>query len=220
MHANFWHERWKNNQIGFHQPSVNPSLLHYWPQLGISQGTVFVPLCGKSLDMVWLAEQGLQVLGVELSRLALTHFFEQQQLTPRITRQQDFEHWQAGPYTLLCGDFFQLTAAQLQAVNAVYDRAALVALPASLRQQYSAALQNLLPASAPILLQTFEYDQAQMDGPPFSVDAAEVQTLFGHWRQIDCLSCADTLAQNERFQAKGLRTLHESVYQLHGNSDE
>ena len=214
MQANFWHERWQNNQIGFHQSAINAYLQRYWPRLKLTSGQVFVPLCGKSLDMVWLAEQGHSVLGIEIDRLAIEAFFEEQQLSPEITSQHGFEYWQAGSYTLLCGDFFALQAAQLSAVAAVYDRAALVAMPTAMRRDYAAKLSRLLPAGTPMLLITFEYDQNQMNGPPFAVLEPEVQSLFEAWSLVERLASDDALAANARFRAKGLTALQESAYRL------
>ena len=214
MQADFWHERWQTNQIGFHQGTINDYLQRSWSQLRLASGQVFVPLCGKSRDMVWLVEQGHSVLGIELDRLAVDAFFEEQQLTPTISKRHGFEYWQTGPYTLLCGDFFALSAHQLSAVTAVYDRAALVAMPPDMRPDYAEKMTQLLPDGTSLLLITFEYDQNQMNGPPFAVLEPEVQCLFGAWSTLSRIASKEALFDNPRFRAKGLSALQESAYLL------
>jgi thiopurine S-methyltransferase len=215
MQPQFWHERWEAQQIGFHQNHVHVYLPHLWPQLQVPPGAqVFVPLCGKSLDMLWLLEQGQQVLGVEISPVAVSAFFADNGLTP--TRQQigAFEVWHWDKVTLLCGDFFDLQAHHLAQIGAVYDRASLIALPPSLRNRYAAHLASLLPPATPMLLVTLEYPHNEMNGPPFSVDATEVKTLFAPAFTLERLEQRDILATEPHLQRKGLTALSESAYHL------
>lgn len=216
MHAEFWHQRWQSNQIGFHRQAFHSLLIKYFPKLkpGTNTGTVFVPLCGKSNDMQYLAEQGCNVLGVEIDRSAIAAFFSEHDLSPQVLEQHNFECWQAGLYTLLCGDFFALQPVHTQSINAVYDRAALIALPPDMRVQYAAAMQRLVPVGMPMLLITLEYDQAEMDGPPFAVSRAEIERLFAAWDKLEFLENAAVLDQHPNFRDKGLTALHESVYLL------
>lgn len=214
MNPDFWHERWQRGEIGFHQGEVNPYLIRHWPALAVTGGTVFVPLCGKSLDMAWLREQGHEVLGVELSPLAVQGFFAEHGHTPQHSTDERFNRCEANGIRLLCGDFFDLTAADLQHVTAVYDRAALIALPPELRARYVRHLVSLLPAGAQILLVTVDYPQEEMTGPPFAVSVAAVEALYRPYADIELLARLDVLAQNPRFQARGMSSLHENIFAL------
>jgi thiopurine S-methyltransferase len=215
MEPNFWHQRWQQNQIGFHQGEVNPYLCKYWGLLGVpAPARILVPLCGKSLDLLWLVQQGYQVEGVELSELAVRAFFDEQGLTPRQRRQGEWQVWESDNLRLWCGDFFKLSAAQLGPIDAVYDRAALIALPAAMRQAYARHMQSLVGA-VPHLLITLDYPQARMDGPPFSVEQAEVAALFGErYSGTRPHACDDVLASNPHLQQRGLERLNECVYLL------
>lgn len=214
MEPNFWHQRWENNKIGFHLGQVNPYLVQYWPDLGLHAGSrIFVPLCGKSLDMLWLAEQGHDVIGVEISPIAVRAFFEDNQLNPEVTQQGAFEIWSVDQITILLGDYFELSPAQLGEVEAVYDRASLVALPQEMRPDYVDHLNALCP-SVPRLLITLDYDQACMGGPPFAVSNEEVQELYQDRSSLILLEDCDVLAANERFRQQGLDRLVEAVWRI------
>jgi thiopurine S-methyltransferase len=215
MHREFWLERWQNNEIGFHSDSFNPHLLHYWPQFALPPGSsVLVPLCGKSRDMLWLREQKAQVIGVELSPLAITAFCEENQINTDVITEGPFTISRGDRIALYGGDFFELGANQLADVQAVYDRAALVALPADLRKNYVAHLRKHLSPGVAILLLTFDYDQQEMAGPPFSVQPQEVEALYGDWCEIVPLFSAEILEREPRFRARGLTGLHEHVFAL------
>jgi thiopurine S-methyltransferase len=212
MKPEFWHQRWESNQIGFHEGQVNAYLAPHYAQLSLAPGqAVFVPLCGKSVDLRWLADQGAHVLGVELSPIAVESFFAEQGLTPRTRKEGAFAVWESGPIRVLCGDYFALTPAELAGVHAVYDRAALIALPPERRADYVAHLNQLLPGARRTLLVTLEYPQEQMQGPPFSVPEREVRLLFADAR-IEHLGTQDVLADNPRFREKGLTSLLECAY--------
>jgi thiopurine S-methyltransferase len=157
MHPDFWHQRWADNQIGFHQDAPTPLLLKHWGSLGVAPGAkVFVPLAGKSRDMAWLASQGHRVLGVELSPLAVEQFFAEHGLQPDTRESRYGRHYEAGGIELVVGDAFGLDAELLRDCAAAFDRAALIAL---------------------------EYPQAEREGPPFSVPQDEVQALYeADWR--------------------------------------
>ena len=215
MEPDFWHDRWQKNQIGFHQSDINPHLRQYWAELAVPTGApVFVPLAGKSRDMLWLRGQGHPVIGVEISPLAVAAFFNENQLEPELERLDEFTIHRAEGITLYCGDAFNLSADLLVDVGAVYDRASLVALPAALRQRYASHLLATLPEQAPTLLVTFEYLQQEMSGPPFSVSEAEVQSLYASTRKIDKLFDEDVLHQEPKFQERGLSWVREKVYRL------
>lgn len=215
MQPAFWHNRWENDLIGFHQQQVNPYLQQHWPALGIASGArVLVPLCGKSLDMAWLAAQGHDVLGVELSERAVKDFFSEHEREPQVSQQGAFTVYRSEGIELWCGDFFALTAGDVRGCTGLYDRAAIIALPPAMRERYVAHLQQLLPSPCKGLLITLDYDQAVTDGPPFAVPDEEVERLFGeHW-QLAIAAQDDVLAQSPRFIKAGADRLLERVYRL------
>jgi thiopurine S-methyltransferase len=214
MDPEFWHRRWRKNEIAFHQQEINTHLQQFWNRLGLQPGDrVFVPLCGKSLDMLWLAGQGQPVLGVEISQVAVESFFRENDLNPQIRQANSFQIWEAELITLLCGDFFALTRADLATVAGVYDRASLIALPPAMRQQYASQLLAILPPKVSVLLVTLEYPQETMQGPPFSVEEAEVRTLYENAYAVERLYVHDALPENPRFQDR-LTRLEEKIYQL------
>ncbi|PRA27225.1 thiopurine S-methyltransferase [Pseudomonas poae] len=215
MEPEFWQDRWARNQIGFHLPDVNPYLQRHWPQLGMAEGAkVLVPLCGKSLDLMWLASQGHRVMGVELSEQAVESFFSEQNLTPRISQQGVFKVYQADSIEIWCGDFFALDAQTLADCTALYDRAALIALPPLMRAQYTEHLNTLLRSGCQGLLITLDYDQTQKAGPPFAVADAEVRVLMGEYWSLALLETQDILGDSWKFVQDGVTRLEERVYQL------
>ncbi|WLH31737.1 thiopurine S-methyltransferase [Pseudomonas canadensis] len=215
MEPKFWQERWARNQIGFHLSEVNPYLQRHWPQLAVAEGSkVLVPLCGKSLDLVWLASHGLRVMGVELSEQAVEAFFSEQNLVPRITRRSAFTVYQADLIEVWCGDFFALDAEALVGCAALYDRAALIALPPLMRAQYAEHLSRLLPSGCQGLLITLDYDQTQKAGPPFAVTDDEVKVLFGSDWTLRALQEQDVLEESWKFVQEGVTRLDERVYRL------
>ncbi|MCP5426152.1 MAG: thiopurine S-methyltransferase [Gammaproteobacteria bacterium] len=215
MEPKFWHDRWHKNEIGFHQETGNPHLRAFWASLGLTaRHHVFVPLCGKSRDMIWLAEQGHTVLGVELSEIAVRDFFREQALTPKKSSAGPFEVWEIDELRLLCGDFFDLQATDLSDVDGVYDRASLIALPEDMRKGYVRHLLKILPPDAPLLLVTLEYPQETMNGPPFSVHEEEVHALYGARYAVELLKTHDGLAESPRFRDRGLPFMHEKVFHL------
>lgn len=215
MQPDFWHDRWQQNQIGFHQDAINLHLQQFWPKLGIALGhAVFVPLCGKSVDMLWLRAQGYAVVGVELSPLAVQAFFSENGLQATTTTQDRYSVYEADGIRLYCGDFFDLTAEDMKGVRAVYDRASLIALPPDMRPAYAAHMRQLLVAGTKILLVTFDYPQHEMNGPPFSVQESEVRALYGDHCTIECIHTADILEQETRFRDRGVTRMQEKVYLL------
>lgn len=197
MHHDFWHQRWQTQQIGFHKSEVNPFLLAHFQALRLPTGTrVFVPLCGKSLDISWLLAHGFQVVGVELSQLAVDALFTELGLTPEITISGSLSRYYAENIEIFQGDFFELSHQQLGHVDATYDRAALIALPTEMRKQYCQHLMNITQ-TAPQLLISLAYDQSLIAGPPFSVNAAEVSAHYEPTYTLATLSSS--------YQAKGLK---------------
>lgn len=215
MQHDFWHRRWADNQIGFHQDAPTPLMLKHWPSLQVPTGArVFVPLAGKTHDMAWFAAQGYRVLGVELSRIAVEAFFAEQHLTPTVRESRLGRHYQAGNIELICGDAFALDEDALADCAAVFDRAALIALPPELRRRYAAGLYARLPPGCRGLLITLEYPQHEKSGPPFSVTGEEVHALYGTDWNIGMLERRDILQSQPKFVEEGVTTLHTSVYRL------
>lgn len=221
MDREFWYQRWRAGETGFHDTDVNPLLVRYWPGLEVDRSDrVFVPLCGKSVDMVWLASRGHRVLGVELSPIAVEAFFDEQGLDPRVRHRDGLEIWDAGDIRVYCGDFFALDRALTGRIGAVYDRAALIALPETMRADYVRHLRSLLPpAGAPMLLVTLDYDAAEMDGPPFPVTHDEVDDRFGVGWRIEQVHVEDALAGSPRLRERGLTALSQAVYRLLPRAD-
>lgn len=215
MDADFWLERWREGRTHFHQPRVTPLLQKYWPALELPAGSqVLVPLCGKSLDMLWLAQQGLRVLGSELSQLAVEQFFSENDLQPAIHQSALGSHYIAGDIEIICGDIFNLDAATLNVCSGVYDRAALVALPAAMRARYVSHVYGQLSDQYRGLLMTLDYPQAEMDGPPFSVQDPEVQTLYAAHSEARIIDRRDILDKEPKFLAQGVSSLDTVVYHL------
>ncbi|CUS33909.1 thiopurine S-methyltransferase [Candidatus Nitrospira nitrificans] len=178
MEASFWHNRWQTNQTGWHECVVNPLLITHFPSLNVPQGArVFVPLCGKSLDLSWLLSRGYTVAGAELSELAVTQLFAQLRMEPTISEVRTHKLFSGEKIDIYVGDFFELSREVLGPVDAVYDRAALVALPETMRLRYTAHLKSLT-ALAPQLVIGYEYDQTVVPGPPFSVTADELHRHY------------------------------------------
>jgi thiopurine S-methyltransferase len=214
MQADFWHQRWAASQIGFHQQQVNPYLLRFWPHLLLPpQSRVLVPLCGKSLDLRWLLERGFRVLGVELSAKAIEDFFSEQQISASISQRGAFKVYAGEGIELWCGDIFGLRAEDVADCTALYDRAALIALPPTMRERYVAHLGSVLPAQCRGLLITLDYDQSKIDGPPFAVADQEVQRLLGPVWSLETLQVAD-VARNAKQLERGVERMEERVYRL------
>jgi thiopurine S-methyltransferase len=215
MDHDFWHQRWVEDQLGFHQEKINSRLRKFWPQLGVAENEcVFVPLCGKSLDMVWLASEDFRVFGVELSPIACRDFFTENGIDFQEVPCGQFRRFSGHGVELWSGDFFALTSSDLSDVRAVYDRASLVALPAMMRGDYANHLARVLRVGTEVLLLSMEYDQGKMNGPPFSVREEEVISLFERNFELELLSQASGPEIVGNLSERGLDTLTEKVYLL------
>lgn len=212
----FWIDRWQNDRIGFHRDEVSPFLTRHWSALGLQAGSrVLVPLAGKSLDMLWLANSGHRVLGVELSSRAVAQFLADNKLAAVEHESAQGRRYSSGDIELICGDVFDLDKASVAECAAVYDRAALIALPADMRRHYASLLTRILPAKCSMLLITLDYRQTEMTGPPFAVDEQEVHALYGANWQVDKLEARDILDQEPHFADKGLTSLQTVAYRLY-----
>lgn len=220
MTPDFWIERWQRREIGFHQEAGNDLLQTYWPKLGVAAGsTVFVPLCGKSVDMAWLAAQGHNVIGIELSPLAVEEFFREQGVDAVVSQAGAFAVHTAGPISIWCGDIFELPASALRDVGTVYDRAALVALPPDMQPRYAELLQRVVPRDAKTLLISLAYPDGQIKGPPFSTPREQVMALFGNHSDITVCEARDRLDQSPNLKERGVTSLEEAVYILTRKAD-
>lgn len=213
MDHQFWLERWQSGEIGFHQPKVQPALQAHWKRLTLaSNATVLVPLCGKSVDMTWLAQSGHRVIGAELSKKAVDAFFSEQGITPSAHTVGAFNVKSAHGVELWCGDFFALDAKTLPKLEAVYDRAALVAMPPELQPRYAQKIAQLLAAGGQVLLIGLDYNPSEMGGPPFSVPEARVRELFEDEFEIEVLDKRDGLTKSEHLAKRGVTRLEEASY--------
>jgi thiopurine S-methyltransferase, Se/Te detoxification family len=191
MDAQFWHDRWANNEIGFHKSEANPLLVKYFTELALAKGSrVFVPLCGKTLDIPWLLSNDYRVAGAELSPIAIEELFAQLGVEPTITRNGGTDHYRANNIDIFVGDIFAVTRKVLGPVDAIYDRAALVALSQNMRSRYTAHVTEITD-HAPQLLICYEYDQRVTEGPPFSISNEEVHRHYGQRYHLTLLTSAD-----------------------------
>ena len=215
MEPDHWHQRWQEGRIGFHQAQPNRWLQQFYPDLLLKQGEpLLLPLCGKTVDLTWLAEQGHPVVGVELSAIAIADFFHEQQLSAKRSQQPPFIRWESNLITLLEGVFFHLTRDDLPPTPVVFDRAALVALPAEMRQRYVTHLTTLLPAGSRILLVTTDYPQEQKIPPPFALSDEEVHTLYGDHFDIQRLHTETLTMGQDPLSKRGVTSLVERIYKI------
>lgn len=179
MDAAFWHQKWEANEIGFHEGEANRLLVKYFNALSLAEGRrVFVPLCGKTLDIAWLLSNGFRVAGAELVESAIEQLFSELGIEPEISEVGGVKRYSAKNIDIFVGDIFAVSSEILGSVDAIYDRAALVALPEEIRRRYTGHLMDISDGT-PQLLLTFEYDQSVMDGPPFSISNEEVIQHYG-----------------------------------------
>jgi thiopurine S-methyltransferase len=213
--AAFWEDKWRRNEIGFHQATPHRWLPTHFSALGLAPGArVFVPLAGKSLDLVWLRDAGFAPVGVELSAIAVRAFFEEQRIAPRREPMGAVERWSGGGIELLRGDLFALTPELLGGFHGVFDRASFIALPDALRGPYVEHLAALSPSGARTLLVTLEYDPHAMDGPPYGVDAPEVRRRYGVAHDVALLARDEQVPDFPKFAARGLTRLAECAWRL------
>lgn len=226
MEAKYWHQKWQEEKIGFHQSEVNKRLITFWPKLALPEKPfansdapcVFVPLCGKTLDMLWLHGNGYRVLGVELSDKAAEAFFTENQLEFQSRHEGDFLVYEgsgnASGITIMVGDYFTLTPEHCQFCVAFYDRAAMIAMNGDMRTRYAHHLATIMPTGSQGLLLTISYDQDQMQGPPFSVTCENVSEILQNNYIINELAHYSGPGRVGNLKQRGLETLDERVYLL------
>ncbi len=210
-----WLDRWQQDRIGFHEADVNRHLRERLPDCALPAGAgIFLPLCGKAHDIAWIAQQGYQVVGIEISRIAVEAFFEEQGLDAEVVDGERFRRYRTSGITLLQGDFFDLRADDLRDCALVYDRAALIAMTRAQRPAYFEHMLTILPSAARMLLITLEYDQAEMTGPPYAVWEDEVRDNYSGRYDIELLERSDIIDERERWRKVGLTALGEVVFRL------
>ena len=191
MDTSFWHQRWEKNEIAFHESKANPLLVKHFSELSLAKGRrVFVPLCGKTLDISWLLSNGYRVAGAELSQIAIEQLFMELGLQPEISTVEEVEQWSAKNLDVFVGNIFAVSRKMLGQVDAIYDRAALVAFPEDMRNRYTAHLIEIT-GKAPQLLICYDYDQRLMEGPPFSVHNKEVHRHYSDNYELALLASTD-----------------------------
>ncbi|MBA2652808.1 MAG: thiopurine S-methyltransferase [Tatlockia sp.] len=213
----FWVDSWHEGRIPFHKELVNPDLKRYWPGLNLSpKARVLVPLCGKSVDMFWLASQGFEVIGIELSELAILQFAEENKITLTKKVYEDAIHYFSPQFSLWVGDIFSLNLERMSPVDAIYDRAALIALPEKIRPSYVEICLKLLKKNGKILLKTMYYDESELQGPPFSVPDSEVKVLYKDREIVNCLhENGLKVDKKEHLFQRGLRHREDYVWQIY-----
>ncbi len=205
----FWLDRWQTGRIGFHQEGVDSKLIEFWPALP-KNSRVLVPLCGKSNDLIWLAEQGYQVTGVELSSLAVIQFLGDNDFTYETHQEGELKIYTVKelPLRIIEGDFFRFTESGF---DACYDRAAMVAMPSSKRADYVAHTVARLSPDAFVLVISLRYD-GDKNTPPFSLEDSEVRSLWGS--QIQKIACEDLAQTNPRYTEQGHTFFEESAWHI------
>ena len=215
MHPDQWLDRWKQNRIGFHASSVNSHLRRYLPSFNLNPGdTIFLPLCGKTHDIAWLAQQGFHVVGIELSQIAIESFFSEHNLQYQQFQSERFMLRISGNISLIQGDYFDLQQEDVSACKMVYDKASLIAFNETDRSRYCAHMLSIMPKATDQLLITLDYDQAQMQGPPFAVSTPEVSQYYASDYSLNVLEQDDIVDDRPRWREKGLTALTETVYRL------
>lgn len=216
MEISYWKARWQKDKTGWHMNRVYPHLPAFWPRLQLNKGaTVLVPLCGKSLDMLWLKNQNYDVIGIEVSEKAANEFFTENRLKFEKSSKALFTIYKSDNIAIWTGDFYKLKENYLPGVDAIYDKAAIIALPEKQRNKYADKLLSLCKSHTQILMNAFEYEQKEMAGPPFAVLREELDELFGQQFNIRLLHEESIFEDLTKFQHRGLSSyLVEKLYHL------
>lgn len=216
MDPSFWHERWEAGRTGFHHDEPNPYLTAHLPALGLAPGArVLVPLCGKSVDLGWLSDRGLDPVGVELSPIAVEALFAERGVrADRVSHGDDLTWLHGGGIGVWCGDFFALDAGRAGRFDGLWDRAALIALPEDMRPDYVRRCAALMKPGARGLVVTLWYDPAEMDGPPFPVPPDEVETLYAPDFEVEAVAAPRVGAVPDHLRERGLTHLEEGAWRL------
>jgi thiopurine S-methyltransferase len=177
MERSFWISRWQEKKIGFHEGAPNTYLVAHADWLA-DRRRILVPLCGKTEDLAYLASRGHDVIGIELVEDAVKQFFDEHGTVPTTVTSGEHVIYTAGAITVIAGDFFGVTQDQTGPIDAIFDRAALVALPPDIRARYVTHLRHLASDATRELLVSIEYPPEASNGPPFSIEEPEVRRTF------------------------------------------
>lgn len=210
-----WHSHWTKKRPGFHEAKVNTYLEQYLPLFDLKpEDGIFMPLCGKAHDIQWLSQQGFNVVGVELSEVAIQSFFEESGLSYTVTEEPHFRVYHAPRITLYQGDYMHMGASHLRQCKLVYDRAAIVAIESFNRESYVQHMRHIIPQKTPVLMVTLEYDQAVMTGPPFSVRVEEIKQYFEPAYCVTHLKTNEQIDERPRWRELGLKSFRETALQI------
>lgn len=226
METEYWLKRWREGRTGWQHTEVMPLLTKHWSALEVPRGSrVLVPLCGKSLDMLWLSQQGMHVFGVDISPVAIESFLAENHLHARARGGVDGTHYEitnapdGGSIEIVNGDIFGVDGASTAACTAFYDRAATIALPAAMRERLARDVYAKLPAGSRGLLIALDYPEGEMQGPPFSVDKTEMSRLLDAQWDLVQLERRELPTDEPPFSEHGVTALHTSVYTLARRND-
>lgn len=216
MEISYWQSRWQNDKTGWHMQQVFSPLKTYWNSLQLAKGaTVFVPLCGKSLDLEWLVNQGHYVVGIDMSVKAVHELTKRHNEPFEESSKGSFTCYKSNSMELWRGDVFKLQKRWLPAIDAIYDKAALIALPPEMRKAYVITLKSFLQPHTQIFINCFEYNQNEMSGPPFAVFRDELESLWGDQFNIKLLHAQSLFDELTNFHRRGLHSyLKEKIYRL------
>jgi len=216
VEISYWQSRWEKGNTGWHMDTVYPPLPNLWNHLGMNaEAQVLVPLCGKSLDLLWLADHCDTVTGVEVSPKALQYVMQEHNESFAQDYSHGFSIYRSDSLVLWQGDYAKLPADQIPSQDLIYDKASIIALPAEKRSRHANKTIELSNSDTQLLIQTFEYNQSEMSGPPFSVDEQELKKLFGHWFKLKCIHEQSKLEELQKFKRRGLSSfLTEKVFHL------
>jgi len=213
-YQSFWQNRWEKGEINFHLNSIHPDLKLYLSKLSLApDSTIFVPLCGKTLDIGYLLSNGYRVIAAEMVEIAVKQLFEELQLTPNVSAWKEGLCYQSGALTVYVGNFFDLSVEDCAGVDAIYDRAALVAMPHKRQSEYCRHL-GLITQHAKCLLSTLTFDQNTVEGPPFSISMEQLHRYYADRYTIECLKETETIDEEPTFQAKGLKSVIRRAFLL------
>ena len=218
MDFEFWDNCWQRESQPFHLAEAHTFLVKYVQQLFSAEHRVFVPLSGKSLDLLFLAEQGFYPVGVEFNPKAINRFIEENQLefspkTFSAANGHELVRYHNDAMEVWLADFFDITDEHIGKFKQVYDRAAFIALPESMRKDYARHLKSLLTDNATILLVTMDYDPDEMSGPPFHINHEEIQRQFPEGRVEELCRCS-LLDSHPRWKELELSRLDEVLYRI------